>query len=180
MESFKFGLFLIVTFSLAGILGYWSVTTLQSGAEHSTLQKVERLEKENENLKQEAEELKSALSLLQREAEDNQQAEPEIAQPETKQPAPATVSKNQALINELQKLINDNIFLKLKSSGTRVGTAQKFLNIYNKTSNRVDNDYGASTQTAITAFQKAEGLTADGEAGPGTFKKMIDWLKKQG
>jgi len=41
----------------------------------------------------------------------------------------------------------------------------------------VDNDYGASTVTAIKNFQKAQGLTADGAAGYTTYKKMISWLK---
>ncbi|MBU0999326.1 peptidoglycan-binding protein [Patescibacteria group bacterium] len=70
--------------------------------------------------------------------------------------------------------------MKLKSRGTRVGTVQNFLNIYNNTSDKVDNDYGTSTQKAVTAFQKDQGLNADGEAGSGTFNKMISWLKKQG
>ena len=69
--------------------------------------------------------------------------------------------------------------MKLKSKGTRVGTVQEFLNIYNNTSKKVDNDYGAGTKTDVVNFQKKEGLTADGEAGPTTFVKMIDWLKKQ-
>ncbi|HYD90300.1 MAG TPA: peptidoglycan-binding domain-containing protein, partial [Flavobacterium sp.] len=83
------------------------------------------------------------------------------------------------LINELQKLIDDNIFMKEKSSGTRVGTVQTFLNLYNNTSKRVDNDYGAGTKADVIKFQKAVGLTADGEAGPNTYRKMIEWLKKQ-
>ncbi|PIR68691.1 hypothetical protein COU48_02755 [Candidatus Nomurabacteria bacterium CG10_big_fil_rev_8_21_14_0_10_03_31_7] len=70
--------------------------------------------------------------------------------------------------------------MKLKSIGTRVGTVQNFLNVYNKTSNKIDNSYGASTQKAVASFQKTQGMTADGEAGPSTFSKMIDWLKKQG
>ncbi|KKT19097.1 MAG: hypothetical protein UW02_C0015G0001, partial [Candidatus Nomurabacteria bacterium GW2011_GWB1_43_7] len=43
---------------------------------------------------------------------------------------------------------------------------------------RVDNDYGAGTKTDVMNFQKAEGLSADGEAGPNTFLKMIDWLEE--
>lgn len=69
--------------------------------------------------------------------------------------------------------------MKEKSQGTRVGTLQAFLNIYNNTSKKVDNDFGAGTKTDVINFQKAEKLLADGEAGPGTFQKMIDWLKKQ-
>lgn len=83
------------------------------------------------------------------------------------------------LISRLQKLVTDNIIMKEGSRGTRVGTVQEFLNIYNKTSSKIDNDYGAGTKTKIAAFQKAEGLTADGQAGPGTYQKMIDWLNKQ-
>ena len=70
--------------------------------------------------------------------------------------------------------------MKVGSKGTRVGTVQNFLNLYNKTSKRVDNDYGKTTKTDVIAFQKAVGLTQDGETGPTTYKKMIEWLKKQG
>jgi len=107
-------------------------------------------------------------------------------QPKPVEPAPVpnkviapTVFKYQSLIDELQKLISSNVFLKLKSSGAKVGTVQNFLNIYNNTSNKVDNDYGASTVQMVAAFQKDMGLGADGQAGSNTFSKMIDWLKKQ-
>jgi peptidoglycan hydrolase-like protein with peptidoglycan-binding domain len=93
---------------------------------------------------------------------------------------PTTVTyKHQSLINDLQKLVTDKVFMKVGSQGTRVGTVQTFLNIYNNTSKRVDNDFGAGTKTDLIVFQKAEKITADGEAGPATFQKMIDWLKKQ-
>ncbi|MCE9548824.1 peptidoglycan-binding protein [Candidatus Nomurabacteria bacterium] len=69
--------------------------------------------------------------------------------------------------------------MKEKSRGTRVGTVQTFLNIYNGTTKKVDNDYGAGTKADVIKFQKAVGLTADGEAGPSTFAKMIDWLETQ-
>ena len=82
-----------------------------------------------------------------------------------------------APINTIQKLIDNKVYLKLKSQGTQVGTIQKFLNLYNKTSNKVDNDYGASTETTVKAYQKAVGITADGETGPSTYSKMIVWLK---
>ena len=182
MEKFKFALFSLVSLTLFVLVGYWAVTTMQSGSEHINNQKIKELETENEELKKEVEELQDGLALLQPETTDETVEEPQIEEPAppVKKPAPATTYKNQTLINELQKLVDDNVYMKLKSNGTRVGTVQKFLNIYNKTSNRIDNDYGASTKTAIAAFQKAEGLSADGEAGPGTFKKMIDWLKKQG
>lgn len=170
MEKLKFVLFSIVTLTLVGIVGYWSVTTLQSGTEHATDQKIKQLEKENKDLKIEVQKQKDELDVLQSKLE-----EPVPSVVKNLEPV---VYKYQDLINELQKLIDGNVFLKLKSSGLKVGTVQKFLNIYKNTSNKVDNDYGESTKMALMVFQKDQGLTIDGEAGPGTFNKMIDWLKK--
>lgn len=172
MEKLRFILFSIVTLSLLGLFGYWSITTIQSGTEHKTSQKIEQLEEENGNLKTEVVRLTEALRVLELKVE---KPAPVVA----KEPEPTTVYKHQLLIDELQKLVNAKVFLKLKSKGAAVGTVQKFLNIYNNSSRKVDNDYGESTKNAVAAFQKAVGITADGEAGPGTFGKMIDWLKEQ-
>lgn len=89
------------------------------------------------------------------------------------------VLKYPSLINEIQKLVDSNIYMKKGSRGTRVGTVQKFLNIYNGTSSKIDNDYGPGMETVIKKFQKDQGLTSDGEAGPNTFRKMVNWLKKE-
>ena len=70
--------------------------------------------------------------------------------------------------------------MKVGSKGTRVGTVQNFLNLYFKTSKKIDNDFGATMKADVIKFQKAVGLTADGQTGPTTYLKMIDWLKKQG
>ncbi len=177
MEKLKFTLFSIVVLALVGLLGYWAITTLQSGSEHVNTEKLKSLEKENAELEKETADLKNQLSAFQPIAETSEQnTEPAEQNPV----APATVYKYQDLINALQQLIDDNVTMKLKSRGTRVGTIQQFLNIYNNTTNKIDNDFGDSTKKAIIAFQKAEGLTASGEAGQATFSKMIDWLKKQG
>ncbi|MEJ0002231.1 MAG: peptidoglycan-binding domain-containing protein [bacterium] len=56
--------------------------------------------------------------------------------------------------------------MKAKEADASVGNVQKFLNLYFKTSNKIDNDYGASTQKAVASFQKDQGLKADGFAGP--------------
>jgi len=173
MDKLKFALFSVVVLLMLGLIGYWAIATLQSGNEFAASQKIEQLQKENEDLKKEAENLTNELSALRPKEEPKTE---EIKQ----EPVQPTVYKYQNLINELQKLIDDNVFMKLKSGGGRVGTLQKFLNIYNNTSNKVDNDYGASTERAVKSFQKEQGLNADGQAGPGTFSQMIDWLKKQG
>lgn len=171
MEKLKFTLFSIISLALVGILGYWSVTTLQSGSEYIADKKIEQLQKENEDLKKEVSKLASTVNAFQ-----PKEAEPV---PDVKKIPEPAVHKYQGLIDELQKLASGNVFLKLKSRGATVGTVQNFLNIYKDTSNKPDNDYGASTKAAVAVFQKNMGLSADGEAGPSTFNKMIEWLRKQ-
>ncbi len=180
MEKLKSTIFFLGIFILIGFLGFWAVSTIQSGDEHVEREKIEKLESENEELKKEVEKLKDELSVFQPEVVDEPGEEP-VVNPEVKkeESAPAAASKYQDLINELEKLVEDNITIKLKSRGTRVGTIQKFLNIYNQTSNRIDNDYGASTQKAVIEFQKEQNLLADGEAGKTTFEAMIEWLKNE-
>ena len=176
MDKLKFGLFSIVVLSLVGLAWYWSVKTIESGPQHATKQEIQQLTKENEDLKEQVKDLSLELAVLKPKVPESVN----VVAPVDEKPATPTVYKNQTLINELQKLSDDNIHLKPKSTGLKVGTVQKFLNVYNDTTNKVDNDYGASTVGLVTDFQKAEGLTADGESGPTTFKKMIAWLKKQG
>ena len=171
MEKLKFALFSIVTLGSLGILGYWAVASIQSGTEHAKEQKIEKLEKENTELKKEAEKLKRDLGTAL--------ARIKELTPEVKKESEVVVYKHQTLINELQKLVDGKTLLKQKSNGPKVGTVQKFLNIYNDTTNKVDNSYGAGTAKSVAAFQKDSGLTANGEAGAGTFIKMIEWLKKQ-
>ncbi len=184
MDNVKFILVSIITLALLGLIGYWAVGTLQSGSEYKQDQKISQLEEENEELKEQLAMATEELSVFKAEVEPEAPVEEEevVATPQTPKSTTTvkTTYKYQSLINELQELIDDNIYMKLKSKGSRVGTIQEFLNLYNKTSNRVDNDFGASTKTALIAFQKKVGLTADGEAGPSTYKKMIEWLKKQG
>lgn len=36
-----------------------------------------------------------------------------------------------------------------------------------------DGEYGSGTRTALVAFQKAKGLTPDGECGPNTWRKLV-------
>ena len=176
MDKLKFALFSIVVLGLLGLLGYWSIRTLQTGTENATEQKVKQLEKENEDLKAQLDQKDNEIGMLKSQIGE---PTPAVSAPAKTPPVPV-VYKYQSLMDDLQKLVNDNVVLKLKSSGTRVGTVQKFLNIYNNTSNKIDNDYGAGTAKAVTAFEKSAGLIANGEADAKTFNAMIDWLKKQG
>lgn len=187
MDRVKFILVLVISVAVLGLGGWWAINTMQSSSDYVKNQKIKKLEAENEELKLMAEKLKTEADL----SENNNVAEKPIAEPapQTKPsttpkpitPKPtSTTYKNQTLINELQKLANAGTILKLKTASPAVGSVQKFLNLYNKTSNKIDNDYGATTKTKVAAFQKAQGLTASGEAGKATFTKMVAWLKKQG
>jgi hypothetical protein len=180
VENFKFGLISVIILAGIGLLGYWAFATLEPGDVSVYRQKQRILEDENGALRQEIADLKSELGALEAEVATNT---PPAEEPEQETPAPApttTTYKNQSLINELEKLIKDNIFMKVGSRGTRVGTIQKFLNLYNKTSKPIDNDYGPGLKADVLAYQKSAGITADGETGPATYRKMIEWLKKQG
>lgn len=177
MEKFKFGLFSIVVLGTLGLVWYWSVSTIESGSEHAMKEKVLQLEQENETLTKQVKELEGKLAMATPvESEPVAETPKETTKPPTSTTT-TTTDKDQSLINELQKLIDDKINMKQGSAGARVGTVQKFLNRYNNTSTKIDNDYGAGTVKLVTAFQKAEGLSADGEAGATTFTKMIAWLK---
>lgn len=190
LENFKFTFASIIVLALVGILGYWAFSTIESGSSHIDNQKQKLLENKNKELEEENYQLKRQLSLLDEAKKEEEKApleniEPVVTTPEKKEetkpnPNPETPTyKHQTLIDELQKLVNSGITLKLKSQGPAVGAVQKFLNIYNNTNNKVDNDYGAGTLSRVKAFQKAQGLTADGNTGPGTMRKMITWLKSR-
>lgn len=186
METAKFVIGSIIVLGLFGLLGSWAVGSMQSGSDYVNNQKIEKLEQENEALKEEAEMLKAELSSLEGAVAEKPATEPaekpaEEKPTETKPKPTTTTYKNQTLINELQKVLNSGTILKLKSTGPAVGSVQKFLNLYNKTSNKIDNDYGATTKARVTAFQKAEGVSPQsGDTGKATLTKMIAWLKKQG
>lgn len=186
MDNLKFILTLVIVSLVIGLGGYWAVASMQSGSDYVKNQQISKLESENEDLKKEVERLTKEIGTTLNKPEQKEQevvvAEPK-AEEKPKEPAkkPTTTTyKNQTLINELQKLADKGVVLEPKSTGPSVGSVQKFLNLYNKTSNKVDNDYGEGTKKAVMAFQKAEGLNPDGGVGKSTFTKMIAWLKKQG
>jgi peptidoglycan hydrolase-like protein with peptidoglycan-binding domain len=180
LEDFKGILIGLVILATIGLLGFWAFKTLEPGDISASRQKQAELEKQNKDLLIQLEVLKNQVAEL--EQAKVEAATPVVTQPEPEKPVVTkpTTYKNQALINELQKLITDKVNMKEGSKGTRVGTVQKFLNIYNGTKNKIDNDFGATMKKVIITYHKAVGLPADGQAGASTFQKMIDWLKKQG
>ena len=187
MEKLKSVLIWIVVLALIGLVGFWAVTHLQSGSDFAANQKVKELQAENDDLNKQVADLKDQLATAQSEVQNSQPAPAANPAPAASTPAPTpapasttTTYKNQTLINSLQSLSDKGITMKLKEGDASVGYVQQFLNLYFKTSNKIDNDYGSATQKAVAAFQKDQGLKADGNAGPTTFDKMVAWLKKQG
>ncbi len=178
MENLKFWLLTLLIIGALGGLGYLAFSTIDSGSEHVNTEKINDLKKENDELKEQLLNLQTKLDKYEPQEEEIVN-EPQAEDKEEVVAKPA-IYKNAALIGELEQLIKDNIQMKLKSHGTRVGTVQNFLNLYNNASNKVDNDYGDSTKKAVAAFQKAVGIPSTGESGKATFQKMIDWLKQQG
>jgi len=172
MEKFKFSLFLIIILILVILAGYWAFTSIESGTDHAYNQEIEKLKEENKELKNQIDTLLSQGGEQKAES----QVVEEIVVPEI---AVKTVSKYQVLISKLQKLIDDKVVMKKGSKGDNVGTVQEFLNVYNNTSNRPDNDYGVKTITAVKKFEEGEKLIVTEEIGSKTFQVMIDWLKKQ-
>ena len=64
------------------------------------------------------------------------------------------------------------ITYKRGSSGSVVSQIQTKLKSWGYYSYAVDGIYGSRTESAVTAFQKRNGLTADGMAGPATLAAM--------
>ena len=159
MKTVQFNFLLIGLLAAVGAIGYFSFSTLNysSGQDSS----------------------KVAAEPTTPVVDPATPAEPIATEPTTPVVAePAAAGKNQTLIAEIQKLVDEKVQMTSgKSKGTRVGTLQEFLNIYDKKNVEPNNNYGPTTTERVKAFQKAQGVTVSGNAGPQTFTKMIEWLK---
>lgn len=169
METFKAYLLIVGFVGVLGFGGYWAATSLNEPVRLA----------ETEDIQVVAQTPVTVVTDTVSEPVTTPDTSSQTPQTTSETTVPTTNGQHSDLIARLQKLITDNVLMKEGSRGTRVGTVQEFLNVYNKTSGGLDNDYGPGTKTKVAAFQKAQGLTADGQAGPATYQKMIDWLNKQ-
>ena len=64
--------------------------------------------------------------------------------------------------------------MRLGFQGESVRTVQRKLKELGYYNGSIDGDFGAETEKAVKAFQKANGLTADGKVGEQTLKKLND------
>lgn len=70
--------------------------------------------------------------------------------------------------------------LKLNSQGTKVSQLQTDLKQLGYYYAEITGNFGAKTEAAVKAFQKAKGLTADGVAGPKTLNAIAAAVDKAG
>lgn len=81
----------------------------------------------------------------------------------------------------LKKVLKYNTeTLELGSTGPEVTKVQKALKSKGYYSGSCDGVFGASTKTAVIEFQKAEGISADGKAGPATRNKLYVGITQTG
>lgn len=71
-------------------------------------------------------------------------------------------------------IVNTTNVLKNGYKGTQVRYLQMNLNMMNYSCGSADGNYGNNTKNAVLQFQKDNGLTQDGIAGPATLEKMVD------
>jgi peptidoglycan hydrolase-like protein with peptidoglycan-binding domain len=67
--------------------------------------------------------------------------------------------------------------LSVGSSGADVTSLQHLLTARGYATT-ADGDYGSGTRSAVTAFQSARGLAADGVAGPATFSALVSTVRQ--
>lgn len=165
MNEFKFQ---ITTFLLVALLAfgaYWAFTSLDRGVTYTKDEVVATVDETP------ADEVDEDEVVVVDTTEDTT-----VEDQPTTTPTAELSADEQDLLDRLQGLIDDNINMKVGSRGTRVGTVQEFLNLYLDTQSGVDNEYGPGTKERVRQFQQAEGLNADGLAGPNTYEAMIEVL----
>ncbi len=190
MNEFKFRFVNLLFFFLLLGSSYWAFQKMNPRFHYTASDVVEMIKdneplsgfenyQEDENTIQEIEQEK----IQQVDDDSEEDSSPSTSSSDEKQEEkddkkPAYDEEHQFLLTKLQGLIDDKIYMKKGSRGTRVGTVQKFLNLYFDKKIKVDNEYGPNTMYLVRKFQQKEGLSPDGLAGPETYEMMIDLIEK--
>ncbi|MDD3694103.1 MAG: peptidoglycan-binding domain-containing protein [Candidatus Pacebacteria bacterium] len=182
MNEIKYQITQLIFLILLGLGAYWALTHLDNGVSYTSEKLVQQQDLTEQNDIEDQEiDLFPEVEIGERSETPTEETESTPSESETSsQPSQQQQSSSHPeLVSALEKLISDNIYMKVGSRGTRVGTVQKYLALYFSDKNvSVDNDYGNGTRDLVREFQTKEGLDADGQAGPSTYQKMIDLLKK--
>lgn len=101
----------------------------------------------------------------------------ETKAPETEAPKVEETAKpetNNNVSYTVNSKLKTNQTLKNGSSGTQVEYVQKALKVFGYLDGAVDGKYGNGTAAAVKAYQKDNGLTADGIAGSKTLTHLVN------
>lgn len=90
----------------------------------------------------------------------------------------STATADTSLVARLETLISKNIVLKKGSKGDYVGTIQMFMNEHYSKTAKIDNDFGAKLEADVKKFQTENKISATGQVGSQTQKKMLEIAKK--
>ncbi len=180
MNEFKYQFVNILLLALLGFGIYWAFSTIDNGIIYDkdlvVDTNIDNKDSSQTDLVFDNTKPKIPTSQIENTVPEKNTPEPSV---QGENETPKTLSADeQYLVSKLEGLINDKIQMKKNSHGTRVGTVQKFLNLYLEKQVKVDNQYGSTTIARVKEFQQKEGLSADGFAGINTYKKMIEVLKK--
>ncbi len=91
----------------------------------------------------------------------------------------STATASSSLVERLETLISKNIVLKRGTKGDYVGTIQMFMNEHYNKNLKIDNDFGAKLEADVKKFQAENKISATGQVGSQTQKKMLELAKKQ-
>lgn len=91
----------------------------------------------------------------------------------------STATSGSSLTARLETLISKNIVIKQGDKGEYVGTIQMFMNAHYNKSAKIDNDFGKNLLADVKKFQSENKISATGQVGAQTQKKMLELAKKQ-
>lgn len=175
MNELKYQITQIVFLVLLGLGTYWAFTHLDTGVRYQR-DEVVTIAQNQESTPDETITIIDNETVL---SVDNELPnEPLVSPDEVTTETPTDTNSNSELISELQTIADTGAIMQSGSSGTRVGTVQKFLAVYFEDRDiSVDNDYGPGTARLVKEFQTSELNGGDGRVGPNTLGAMVDWLE---
>ncbi|MFT7328324.1 MAG: hypothetical protein ACI870_000511 [Crocinitomicaceae bacterium] len=176
MNELKYQLTQFIFLVILGLAAYWALTNLDNGISYTRDNIVQDADLSQEEPDQQANTVNNQIILTALDAS----GELEVIAEEKPivETTPASV-ENSELISAIETLVADGITMDNGDTGSRVGTVQKFLDIYfgdKKVS--IDNDFGPTTKGLVRDFQNTELNGGDGRIGPNTLRAMIEYLKK--
>ncbi len=86
--------------------------------------------------------------------------------------AAIVVRASEPNVSEYTQIVQQTAVLKKGATGGEVKEVQRRLKLWGYYNGAVDGKFGSGTKSAVIAFQKKNGLTADGVVGKATYKAL--------